>query len=164
MSASAPPAASASHPHSLSGLTVREQISDCLIRACLALDAYDRPLWDSAWATSSPVSLVVNGRVMQGKEAVDHDCFDVAGPLDTQHLLSGVRIDVKEGAHTARLTCNALNQHFRPGEGLKTGAEHLMAGSVYEVEVVKEDSGEWRMKTWKLNLRWSQGSWAVMHP
>lgn len=166
MSSSEFTSASNGHYHNLTGLTTREQIADVLIRACLALDCNNRALWESAWLASDPaISMTVPGRPsLIGMATLNKDCLDLVGPKVTQHLISGVRIEVQEGATTARLTCNAQNQHFRKGQGLVQGAEQLLAGSTYDVELVKDDSGEWRMRTWTLHLLWTQGEWAVMQP
>ena len=79
-------------------------------------------------------------------------------------MLSGLRVEVVEGGTTARIVCNAQNQHFRAGQGMRGNGEQLLAGSRYDVELVKDDTGEWKMRTWKLKILWAQGSWAVMQP
>ena len=151
-------AAASGHPHFLSGLTTREAIADALIRACLAIDVNDRALWESAWAIGdADVVFDLNGRVMRGMEAINAGFFHPKAALDSQHLVTGLRIDVQEGASTARVTAQALNQHFRPGQGMHLGSDHLLGGGLYDVEAVKDASGQWKLKTWKLKTHWAQG-------
>ena len=156
----------ASLPTSLTGLSSREAIADVLHRACLALDLNSPSLWESAWLTSDPsICMEISGRpVIKGWANLNAHALALIGPLDTQHNNSGIRIDLREGASTARLTCNALNQHFRAGEGHKPGAAHLLAGSTYDIELTLDGKSEWKMKSWKLNITWAQGDWAVMQP
>ena len=152
---------STSCPHPLSGLSTREQIADTLTRACLALDSNDKSLWASAWSTEPDIAFDLNGRLLKGQEGVDSG-FLLAGPLDTQHLISGVRIDVQEGANTAHMTANGLNQHYKPGQGLVDNAEHLLAGNMYDVQVVKQSDGQWKIRSWKIKTIWKQGNWSVI--
>ena len=153
-----------SYPLVLGGLTTREQIHDVLIRVCLGLDINDRAMWESAWDLSAPAELVVDvgGNVSRGLEAVNKEVFEHVGPMATQHLLTNVRIDVQDGATAAHATAQALNQHIPAGKGLVLGSDHLLAGSLYDMRLVKDASGQWKLRTWKLNLLWVQGSWSVL--
>ena len=82
-----------SHPHSLPGLSSREQIVDALLRACLGIDSNDRALFESAFAVDDPqVSIDVDGRLLQGMPAISKDCFDVVGPMDTHHMTAACRV------------------------------------------------------------------------
>ena len=153
------------HPILLSGLTTREQISDVLTRACLALDLNDRSMWESTWDLNSSADLTfsINGKLTQGLDAINKNVFTHAGHMDTLHLLTNVRIDVQEGASTARVTAYGLNQHHRPGQAMVLGSDHLLAGAMYDTEMVKDAaSGEWKLRSWKLTTKWAQGTWAVM--
>ena len=150
-------------PVLLQGLTTREQIADVLHRACLALDANDAALWRSAWAAADPtIAFVINGATHTGFDAIDAACFQRTCWLDTQHHNGGVRIDVREGDDTARLTATAVNQHFRLGQGMAPGAANLIAGSRYDIDVVRDAGGQWRMHTWRIESSWAQGDWAVL--
>ena len=154
-----------SHPHSLPGLSSREQIVDALLRACLGIDSNDRALFESAFAVDDPqVSIDVDGRLLQGMPAISKDCFDVVGPMDTHHMTAACRVHLQDAASTARLTATAQNQHFRAGQGKVAGAEHLLAGSHYDCEVIRDAGGQWKLRTWKIKVSWTQGTYAVMTP
>ncbi|KAH8678229.1 hypothetical protein BX600DRAFT_147483 [Xylariales sp. PMI_506] len=174
------------NPTFLTGLTTREAIADAITRACLAIDSNDRALWESAWATSTSgadgapplaaasardeVSMVINGRELRGMDTLYSECFDRVGPMDTQHLISGLRIELlgskekdEEEEEEARATANALNQHFRPGQGMVPGAEHLLVGSTYDIRLVREaHDGQWRIRSWVLKSIWGQGNPEVL--
>ena len=149
------------YTHSLSGLSPREQIEDVVIRACLAFDSNDKPLFQSAWAKEPDIILDINGKTLRGMERIN-ECFDSIGPMDTQHFVSSIRIDVKEYERVAQVTANALNQHFRAGEGQLLHSERLLTGSTYNIRAVKEDDGQWKLKTWALKTIWTEGTWAVI--
>ena len=152
------------YPQSLTGLSTREEIADTRVRACLGFDSNNKALWESAWAADPDISMDINGNVMKGMDDMNKNCFDNIGPMDTQHLLTSIRIDAKEGASTAHITANALAQHYRAGKGQVPSAERMLAGSTYDVQVVKEASGQWKIKTLVLKITWTEGSWAVMQP
>lgn len=121
------------YPLSLSGLNTRAEITDTVICACLGLDSNDKGVIRAA---DPDVSMSTSNTVMKGMEKIKH-CFDSVSPMDTQHLSSSIRIDVKEGADTARLTASALGQHFRAGEGREPNTKYRLAGSIYDIQVVK---------------------------
>jgi hypothetical protein len=150
------------YPQSLSGLSTREQIADLVVRACLGIDSNDKALFESAWAADPEIALGLSGNMMTGMEAINRDGFDRVGPLDTHHLISSIRIDVTDGADTAHMTANAFSQHFRAGEGRQYDSEHLLGGATYDIQVVKESDGQWKIKTWIVNVIWNQGTRGVM--
>lgn len=153
------------YPYSLSGLSTREQISDTIMWACLNIDSNDKSLFESAWATEDSENITFGtktGTVLRGLENISKKCFDHVGPMDTHHLTTNIRIDLKDGADTAYMTANALNQHYAAGESLKPDAKYLLVGSRYDIEVVRESDGQWKIKSWILNVVWRQGDRSVM--
>lgn len=152
-----------SHPVHLQGLTTREQIADVIIRACLAIDINDRTLWESAWATEEP-TFELNGKLYKGLDSINGESFNVVGPMDTQHQTTSLRVEVEDGASTAHLTAWALNQHFRAGQGMVPGSPFLLVGHSYDIDLIKESSGQWRMQTWRIKTVWYQGTWDVLKP
>ena len=152
------------YPQSLNGLSTREEIADTVIRATLGLDSNNKALWESSWAADPDITLSAGSIVMKGLESINKDCFDRVGPMDTQHLITGIRIDVKNGLNTAHLTANALAQHYRAGQGQDPNAEFRLGGRTYDIQVVKESDGQWKIKTWVINTIWSQGTQAVFQP
>ena len=152
------------YPISLSGLSTREQIADTIIRACLGIDSNNKALWESAWAHSPEFSMGSSGEgKIQGLEALNKAIFDRVGPMDTQHLITNIRIDVEEGADTAHMTAMALAQHYRAGQGREADADFRLGGAAYDMQVVRED-GQWKLKSWVGNGIWSQGTRAVFQP
>jgi SnoaL-like domain len=150
------------YPTSLSGLSTREQLIDVVLRGALSFDENDEALFNSCWPTEEPEKVFVSivGTEFRGVEEF-RKCFQQVGPMDTQHNLSNFRVEVEEGASTAKLYCHAFAQHFRPGEGTKPGAPNFLAVGVYDIDAIKE-KGEWKIKNWSLRLRWSQGDYSVM--
>ena len=148
-------------PTSLSSLGVREAITDALYRGVLGLDTNDKALFDSAFTQDASFDL--NGSVMSGLEAIHTGCYDTISKLDTTHFISNVRVNVRDGDSTASMTTSALAQHYPHKQGTEPGAKRLLTGSLYFLELVKDDKdGLWRIKDWKLQLIWAEGDWGVM--
>ena len=59
--------------------------------------------------------------------------------------------------------CNAQNQHMRAGEGHKEAKDYFLAGSLYDIDFVKEEDG-WKMCKWALSIIYTQGTMAVITP
>ena len=148
-------------PSSLSSLSVREAITDALYRAVLGLDTSDKALFDSALTQDANFDL--NGNVMVGLDAIHAGSYDLLSKLDTTHFISNARVNVRDGDSTASMTASALSQHYRHKQGTVGGATSLMTGSLYFLDLVKDDKdGLWKIKNWKLQLIWAEGDWSIM--
>ncbi|KAB8266187.1 hypothetical protein BDV32DRAFT_143911 [Aspergillus pseudonomiae] len=150
-----------SYPSSLPSLTTREAIADTLYRCVGGFDTADAALFDSAFTKDATFDL--NGRVLEGLESIHKDCYDNISKLDTIHYMSNVRVNVKEGEEKGSLTASALAQHYRPGEGIQAGTKYFLAGSLYEMDVVRDEGdGLWKITHWKLKIVWAEGDWGVV--
>jgi hypothetical protein len=105
-----------SHSHILSSLTEREAITDALYRAIIGFDSNDIAIFNSAFS-GEDVEFVFKGTPISGLDAVRTQFPDFVGPMDTMHMISNVRVEVKDGASTASLNAYALAQHCPPGRG-----------------------------------------------
>lgn len=148
-------------PIKLTGLTLREEIEDVIIRACLAFDHGSKELMLSTLTKAGDSQMIIGERTYVGMEIPE--ALNHVGQMDTQHLISGVRIDVEEDAETAYLTCNFQNQHFPAGEGMKDVKKNLLSAGIYEVDLVKEDDG-WKIKLWSLKIIYLEGDFSIMIP
>ncbi|GAB1200326.1 hypothetical protein APSETT444_009696 [Aspergillus pseudonomiae] len=129
----------------LPSLSFREAIADALHRAVLAFDIADSALLNSALTADAILDL------------------DGVSKLDTTHFVSNGRVDVIEGASVASMTASVLSQHYRPGTGKVPGAEYLMAGSLYSLDLVRDDTeGLWKIKRWNMKVIWTMGDASVM--
>ncbi|KAL3488400.1 SnoaL-like domain-containing protein [Aspergillus germanicus] len=154
--------------HLSPGLTRREAITDAITRFLVGLDTSNKSLFESSF--TSTASLTINGNTIEGLDAIITECYDVIGKLDTTHFLTNVRIHVDEGGRTAGVTASALSQHYRAGEGLVGGKEALLVGSLYWVEVVRDEAegdndgeGEfWKIQHFTLKSTWAEGEWGVL--
>ncbi|WBW71001.1 SnoaL-like domain [Schizosaccharomyces osmophilus] len=142
-------------------LSGRDAVADALYRSVMALDTADDALFKSAFTTDAVLD--VNGTIMEGYDAIYSQCYAMLTKLDTNHFLSNMRINIIEGDSKAQVTCSALSQHYRGGEGMNPGSDFLLAGGLYWVELVK-DSGDglWKMKHWTLKSTWGQGDWGIL--
>lgn len=148
-------------PTTLPSLRDREAIPDALYRCVLGIDTDDKTLFDSAFTQDA--SFDFNGSVMSGLDAIHTGMFDNVSKLDTTHFVSNVRVNFRDGVSTASMTASALAQHFRPGQGNEAGATRLTSGSLYFIDLVKDnEDGAWRVKHWTMKLVWTEGDWGVM--
>lgn len=152
-----------SYPVKLQGLTEREAITDALYRCVMAFDGNNKQLFESAITTKRDAFSMQIGDYpkMVGLETVYKDSFDHIGPMETQHHVTCVRIDIKPDGKTAFVTANALNQHFKPGTSFNPEAENFLAGGVYELDFVREGD-EWRIKHFGMKIVWTRGNQAVL--
>ncbi|KAK9317837.1 hypothetical protein V1522DRAFT_409055 [Lipomyces starkeyi] len=148
-------------PSALPSLGVREAITDALYRCVIGLDTADVALFDSAFTQDASFDL--NGKVLDGLNAIHTGCYDFIAKLDTTHFITNIRVDVKDGESKAYVTASALAQHYRPQQGREPGATRLMTGSLYFLDCVKDDKdGLWKVTHWKLKSIWTEGDWGVM--
>ena len=127
----------------------------------LGLDSNDKALFSSAF--TKDVTFDFNGELWSGVDAMHTGMFDKVSTLDTTHFITNVRVNVQDGASTASMTASALAQHYRAGQGTVPGATRLLSGSLYFLDLVKNDEdGLWQIKHWKLKFMWAEGNWDVM--
>ncbi|KAK4861714.1 hypothetical protein LT330_003749 [Penicillium expansum] len=140
-------------------LSDRDAVADALYRGVVAFDTADDALFKSA--LTDDAVLVLNGTVMEGYDAIYSQCYANIAKLDTNHFLTNMRINITEESK-AQVSCSALSQHYREGEGMKPDSDFLLAGGFYAVELVKDaGDGLWKIKHWTLKTTWGQGDWGV---
>jgi hypothetical protein len=149
------------YPHTLTGLTDREAITDAVYRVIISFDTNDFSILESAFA-GEDVIIDFNGKTIPGLSAIKAGLFPQVGPLDTTHNISNIRVDVKAGANTATLSAVALAQHAPRGTGPNPGGKKFLAGSQYWIDLVKEGSGEWKIKKFTTKIIWTQDDPSVM--
>jgi len=151
-------------PTSLTGLSEREAIKDALYRVCSSFDTHDVAMFNSSWI-GQDVTLELLGHATHGLEAIRTGVLDRIKHLDTLHTVTNVRIDVQPGASKASLTANAMNQHCPLDTGTDPKAPKYLTGCTYFLDLVKDESdGLWKIKTFKINVIWTQGDASVMIP
>lgn len=142
-------------------LSDREAVADAAYRVLLGLDTNDVELFESA--LTEDISVTLNGNTMQGRETLVSGLFAMISKLDTTHFLTNVRVHVDGGGAKASMTASALAQHYRGGEALEPKADHFLAGSLYFLDLVKDEAdGVWRIKNFKTRVSWREGEEAIM--
>lgn len=154
-------------PHaviSLTALTLREAITDALYRAFMGIDRNDISVFNSAFAGEDVTfELQPGDRIINGLSTIHAQLLDHVGPMDTTHMTSNVRVDIKDGADTAFLTAYALGQHCPPGKGKEPDAPKYLVGGENWVDLIRDEGdGLWKIKKWVLNVIWRQGDASVM--
>ncbi|CAL5868636.1 uncharacterized protein PFLUO_LOCUS2863 [Penicillium psychrofluorescens] len=145
----------------LPSLSPREAIADALYRAVLALDTADLALLNSS--LTPDVLFDMDGHTTEGLDAFQSQLYDKISKLDTTHFVNNLRINFVEGASSATMTASVLSQHYRPNTGKVPGATYFMGGSLYFIDVVKDDTeGLWKIKSWRMKVTWTTGDPDVM--
>jgi hypothetical protein len=147
-------------PHTLTSLTDREAIADALYRLLTSIDEGDVPLFNSAWS-GQDVIFDFGGNVTSGLPSINAFLIGKIGPMDTTHMPTNVRIELKDGASDAKLTAYALAQHAAPGTGPKEDSPKYLTGCRYYLDLVKKD-GLWKISKFRMRVVWTQGDAAVM--
>lgn len=141
----------------------RDGIADTLYRIVLGLDTNDKELFDSGFTQTS--TFTINDKTSTGLSAIHTDCFDVITKLDTTHFLTNIRISIADSSIKATATASALAQHYPGGKGLVPSQARLLAGSLYYVDLVKDEASSlWKVQDFKMKVSWAEGDWAVMTP
>lgn len=149
-------------PTSLQASSEAAGITDALLRALLGLDMNDRAMFDSAWASDGKVNFEMDGEIQNGMHEIGRT-FYFLGHMDTQHLVSNVRVDQAEGASSATIMAYAWAQHHRAGEGMNPTTKHLTTGSRYWIDVEKDDKdGLWKVRKWLMNIMWLDGDASII--
>ncbi|KAH9214502.1 hypothetical protein DL95DRAFT_462035 [Leptodontidium sp. 2 PMI_412] len=97
-----------SYPLVHKNLNPREAITDALFRVLIGFDENDILMFNSGFADDD-VSFVMNGNVTQGLDTIRTQLLSHVGPLDTTHMVSGIRIALDDGTDTAKLTATSMN-------------------------------------------------------
>lgn len=138
---------------------------DALHRATIGIDTNDAEMFNSAWINREDAVFEINGNATKGLDEIHKNMFAGVGPLTTMHYTTNIRLDHKEGANTASITANAMNQHFRPGESLPGNGRGFLAGSWYWLDMVKDSSsGVWKIKKWAMKVVWGEGDMSIVMP
>jgi hypothetical protein len=102
--------------------------------------------------------------VMSGLSDIRKNIFDIVGPMDTTHSTATVRVNLKDGADTATLTAISTAQHSPPGKGRDPNGPKYTSGGEYEVDLIRDESGVWRIKKLVLRIIWTQGDPSFIWP
>ncbi|KAK5021558.1 hypothetical protein LTS07_010855 [Exophiala sideris] len=148
----------------ISSLPLREAVADALYRCVLGLDCNDWDMFRSSLAEGEDISMELKGSIsIKGPDQIKQFIFDFIGPLDTTHHISNIRVDVKDGDDTATLSANAVAQHYREGEGPDPTTAHLMTGSIYVLDLVKDGKDDlWKIKKWSAKIVWRDGDRSII--
>lgn len=155
---------------SLRSLTKIEAVTDALYRAVVGLDSGDAELWASAWAKADDVSFELVEPLI-GIEAINQNVFERIKKLETLHTTSNVRVDMADSSSlritndskAAKLTCYAVNHHFRLGEGKDPVKRGYTGGAKYVMDLLEDKTdGLWKIHHWKMELIWAEGDSSVM--
>lgn len=148
------------------GLTDREAAIDALHRFLWSLDEGSDELAHSSLTEGAVMELHFTHNGSEPRRVTHRDnivplLMDAVGkPLDTTHMATNIRCEVK--GDTAELKAQILAQHFRKGEGADPEkGEFYLNGNLYRCVVVRVGE-EWRMSVVDIRPAWVQGNPEVM--
>ncbi|KAF2132358.1 hypothetical protein P153DRAFT_354971 [Dothidotthia symphoricarpi CBS 119687] len=147
----------------LTALSPREAVADALYRCALGIDSNNRDMFESGCLKDESMSLVVGPSTIEGWTAIN-ELFSKVFVLITTHIISNIRIELKDGADTASMTANALAYHVRPDDALKPEDTSYTSSCMYFIDLVKDgNDGLWKIKKWEIKIQWTTGDIAVLH-
>jgi hypothetical protein len=141
-------------------LNDREGALDALYRAVGAFDQADDALLRSAFVDDAKFKL--DDFVMDGLEEIKAKSYDNVSKLDTTHFITNPRVHVGEDGQTAKVSANALAQHYRPGTGKSGNSPRFLTGSFYLLDVAKQGDGLWKVTKWDMKVVWTEGDMKVL--
>ncbi len=150
----------------LNGLTDREGAIDAVLRFVEGLDDNNSELIYSAFTEDASVDLRQLSNIgkdfheLQGREKIMATLLKGIGPIDTSHMLNNFRVVID--GHKASLTCYALAQHFRAGEGPPPHTNEFLMCNRYQAEIVRENDQMWRIQRIAIRCAWSTGDLGVL--
>jgi hypothetical protein len=146
---------------SVPALSPHDAVADALYRCVLGIDSNDKDLFE--WACFKESMVVVAGPItVDGWTAVS-EYFQRVFAVVTTHITSNIRVELKDGADTASMTCHAIAYHVRPEDALKPEDTSYTAACLYYIDLVKDNDGLWKIKKWEIKVLWTTGDRAVLH-
>ncbi|KAH6642911.1 hypothetical protein C7974DRAFT_112709 [Boeremia exigua] len=150
------------NPVLFTSLPPREAIADALHRCILGIDSNNQPLFESACLKTEEMTWTGNGFNIQGWTAIKA-LFDRLFVLVTTHTISGIRVEVEDGASEAVLTAHAMSYHVRPEDAFIKEDTSYTASSLYTLGLVKDvGDGLWKIKRWEAEVLWTTGDRGVL--
>ena len=147
----------------LTGLSSREEVADALHRCLLGVDSNNKDLFASACLKNEEINIVAGPVNVKGWTAVQ-EFFNKVFDLTTTHIASNVRVELRDGAERASLTCHVVAYHVRPEEAFKPEDTSYTMSSLNDMELVMDNAdGLWKIKSWKLKALWTTGDRAIIH-
>jgi SnoaL-like domain len=148
---------------SLTSLSPREAVADALHRCITGTDDNDRALFESGMLKDKDTAFIIAGtdRGFQGYDAIAEYMFTKVLPIPTTHLVTGVRVDLKDD-QTAYVTAHAVAYHWKPEDAFTAEGKPFTTGGMYYIDVVKDSDGLWKVKKWTLKINWTEGDRAII--
>ena len=148
-------------------LTTHEAICDAIFRNTQGIDDNDVSLMESAFTQDALQDMTgfrflnLQFGIIGGRDAIVGMTSETVGRMTTTHMTSNHRTRISEDGKTAYLTCYALAQHWRPGQGrsFAFGSNFLM-GNRYEAELIF-DGELWKFTRLVIRPQWTQGDFGV---
>lgn len=151
------------HQAKLTALSPREAVADALYRFLLGIDTNNHELFKSACVADETMSVSAGGFVINGWDAIN-EFFQRVFVLNTTHITSTVRVEIKDGANTATLTCTTISYHVRPEAAFVPEDTSYTAGTLYFMDLVKDEADDlWKIKKWEAKTQWTTGDRSVIH-
>ena len=145
------------------GMTDREAVIDAAVRFAISLDDANTELLSSTISDNVIMELPGSNERVEGRGAVTERLMSAVGiPLDTTHMTSNFQVTID--GDPAHLSCYALAQHFRRGEGLSTAVvkDYYLMGNRWRTRLVRNEQ-IWRIEYFGLSSMWTQGDREVMN-
>ncbi|ELR03052.1 hypothetical protein VC83_05154 [Pseudogymnoascus destructans] len=127
------------------------------------MDSNNRNLFESACLKNEDMTIIIGPATISGWPTIN-EFFDKVFALTTTHITSNIRVELEDGADTAKMTAHALSYHARTEDAVKMENTSYTVGSLYDIDLVRDGGdGLWKIKRWELKSQWTTGDKAVLH-
>jgi len=154
----------------LKALFDRNEITDTITRFLHSLDNGNPKLFTSCLTPDMTMDLTPLNKAgtsyptFHGREVVVEKLMHAVGKTMDSAYVSNFLIDLK-GSEEAQVSCYALAQHFRLGEGSSNEPngqnDYCLMGNIYDITLVR-DGADWRIKLYVVDSMWSLGNVDVL--
>ncbi|OAA68213.1 hypothetical protein SPI_00408 [Niveomyces insectorum RCEF 264] len=150
--------------HLSTALSPREAVADALHRAILGIDGKDQAVYQSAFVRDDSLTCAIGDTVVNGWANVDGYMQARIFPLVTLHVITNIRVDVKDDqATTASLTAHAVGYHLEPDNAFAVESKPFVSAGIYRMSLVKDSSdGLWKIQSWALDFKWTAGDRRIL--
>lgn len=146
-------------------LTPREAVADTMHRCVLGIDTNNKELFESAMSKDPSATFIAGPATFTGWSEIS-SIFEAVWKVTTLHQITNMRVCLAdEKTEKASLTCHCISYHVRPEDAFDVRDTSYTAGSLYDVEVVKDDGdqGLWKILHWRITVLWTTGERGVLH-
>ncbi|ETN38576.1 uncharacterized protein HMPREF1541_06613 [Cyphellophora europaea CBS 101466] len=152
----------------MAAIRPKQDAIDLILQFMYAIDTNDRTLLESSLHADVVYDQSglekVTGMPMppiKGLRATADLLMGSVGRMDATHHVTNFRVQTLSPDDALEIKCYSISYHYRLGEAIVPDKEGFIAGNEYTSEVVKDDSGQWKLRKFAIRVLWCKGDLSV---